>query len=197
MTKKLLLLLLAIFCLETLPAAAQEGSVTWNNRHHIGLVIGYAKLLSDDLKDDSSGLDWSNSAHAAATYRFSVNPNLDLAVESRATFSTQTVNGVDVNLSNTYFGPGIRVIAPQGKIKLFLQGNIYFVSEEIEFVQGNTKLSGNETDVGFGINGGIDIRLGRLLSLPVEANFLYAKPADNISAFGISAGLNFNFGRMP
>ncbi|MCI0329707.1 MAG: porin family protein [candidate division Zixibacteria bacterium] len=196
MAKKLLLLLLAILCFATLPAAAQEGSVTWNNRHHIGLVIGYAKLLSDDVKDDSSGLDWSNSAHAAVTYRYSVNPNLDLAVDSRATFSTQTVNGVDVNLTNTYFGPGVRVIAPQGKIKLFLQGNIYFVNEEVELVQGNTKVSGNETDVGFGANCGIDIQVSKLLSIPLEANFLYAKPVDNVSAFGISAGLTFNFGMM-
>jgi len=194
---KSLLLAGLLVCFLVLPAIAQEGTVSLNKRHHIGLVIGYVKLISDDVKDDSSGLDWSNSGHAALSYRYSINPNLDLAVDSRATFSTQTVNGVDVNLANTYFGPGVRVIAPQGKMKLFLQGNIYFVNEQVELVQGNTKVSANETGVGFGVNGGIDIQVSRLLSIPIEANFLFAKPQDDVSGFGISAGLTFNFGMMP
>lgn len=102
-----------------------------------------------------------------------------------------------MNLLNSYFGPGVRVVAPQNNLKLFLQGNFYLVSMEKETVSGNTTTTVSENGVGFGMNGGVDIRLSRLLPLPVEVNFLYAKPSDNISGFGLSAGLNFNFGMMP
>ncbi|HXF48844.1 MAG TPA: outer membrane beta-barrel protein [Verrucomicrobiae bacterium] len=189
MNKKMLVLAIFLIGLPAIPALGQ------NNRHHIGLVLGYAKLIDDDVKP--LGYDFSNSGHAALTYRYSVTPNIDLAVEARGTASTQEVSGNDLNLLNSYFGPGVRVVAPQNNLKLFLQGNFYFVSEEVETVSGNTTTTVSEDGVGFGVNGGVDIRLGRLLSLPIEVNFLYAKPSDNISGFGLSAGLNFNFGMMP
>jgi hypothetical protein len=189
MNKKTLVLAILLIGLLAIPAAAQ------NNRHHIGLVLGYAKLIDDDVKP--LGYDFSNSGHAALTYRYSVTPNIDLAVEARGTASMQDAGSSDLNLLNSYFGPGVRVVAPQNNLKLFLQGNFYFVSMEKETVSGNTTTTVSENGVGFGMNGGVDIRLGRLLSLPIEVNFLYAKPSDNISGFGLSAGLNFNFGMMP
>ena len=189
MNKKTLFLTFALLALFVLQAAAQ------NSRHHIGLVLGYAKLVSDDVKP--FGYDFSNSGHSALTYRYSFSPNIDLAVEGRGTFSSQDVNGSNLNLTNSYFGPGVRIAAPQNNLKLFLQGNFYLVNEKVETVSGNTTISAKENGVGFGLNGGVDIRLSRLLSLPVEANFLYAKPSDNISGFGISTGLTFNFGMMP
>lgn len=189
MGKKLLLLTCTIVCFFALPAVAQ------NSRHHIGLVLGYAKLVDDDVKP--FGYDFSNSLHSAITYRYSFSPNLDLAVEGRGTFSSQNVSGSDLNLNNSYFGPGLRVIAPQNNLKLFLQGNLYFVNERVEEVSGNTTTTTTEDGVGFGLNGGVDIRISPLISIPIEANFIYAKPSDNISGFGISTGLTFNFGMMP
>ncbi len=186
---KRLLLVAGVFFSLVLPTAAQ------NARHHIGLVLGYAKLVDDDVKP--LGYDFSNSGHGALTYRYSFSPNIDLAVEGRGTFSAQDVSGSDLNLVNSYFGPGVRIVAPQYNLKLFLQGNFYFVREEVETVSGNTTTTVSEDGVGFGINGGVDIRLSRLLSLPIEVNFLYAKPSDNISGFGISTGLTFNFGMIP
>ncbi len=189
MGKKIMLLTLAILGFHVLPAAAQ------NSRHHIGLVLGYAKLVDDDVKP--LGYDFSNSGHSALTYRYSFSPNIDLAVEGRGTFSSQEVSTSDLHLINSYFGPGIRIIAPQNNLKLFLQGNFYLVNENVETVSGNTTTSTKENGVGFGLNGGVDIQLSRLLSLPIEVNYLYAKPSDNISGFGISKGLTFNFGMMP
>jgi len=189
MGKKLLLSAVALLCFFARPTAAQ------NNRHHIGLVLGYAKLVDGDVKP--LGYDFSNSGHSALTYRYSFSQNVDLAVEGRGTFSSQDVSGSDLHLINSYFGPGVRIIAPQNNLKLFLQGNLYFVSENVETVSGNTTTTVTEDGIGFGVNGGIDIRLSRLLSLPIEVNYLYAKPSDNVSGFGISAGLTFNFGMMP
>jgi hypothetical protein len=185
----MLFLTLLMLGLLVLQAAAQ------NSRHHIGLVLGYAKLISDDVKP--FGYDFSNSLHSALSYRYSFSPNIDLAVEGRGTFSSQNVSGTDLNLINSYFGPGVRIVAPQDRLKLFAQGNFYFVQEEIEEVSGNTTITTSETGVGFGLNGGVDIQLSRLLSLPIEVNYLFAKPADDVSGFGVSAGLTFNFGMMP
>ncbi len=62
MGKKRLLSTLALLCLFALPTAAQ------NNRHHIGLVLGYVKLVDGDVKP--LGYDFSNSGHSALTYRY-------------------------------------------------------------------------------------------------------------------------------
>ena len=35
-------------CLLAAQAAAQNETAVWNNRHHIGFVIGYAKLLRSE-----------------------------------------------------------------------------------------------------------------------------------------------------
>ena len=66
-----------------------------NHRHHLGLALGYQKLLSDDLKDESANLDFTNAGFGAIGYRLSLLPNLDLTLDSRATVSFETVRGVD------------------------------------------------------------------------------------------------------
>lgn len=172
-------------------AAAPEGPT----RHHIVLDLGYTKLLSDDLKDDALGIDFTNAANATLEYRFSLTPIVDLAIDSRATASTDEAGGVDVTLTNSYFGPGVRVNG-SGSIRPYGQANFYFVSEHVEVKQGGITVSGDESDIGFGLSGGIDITLSKLLSMPLEVHYLNAKPQDDVSGVGFSVGLAFNFGAM-
>jgi hypothetical protein len=70
------------------------------------------------------------------------------------------------------------------------------VSESIEFEQAGVKVSEDENGVGFGISSGVDIRAGNLLSVPIEVNYMYGKPADDISGIGANIGLTFNFGKL-
>ena len=178
-----------------------------NKKHHLTLAIGYQKYLSDDMKPsidvdpgpavDLREFDFSNAAMGTFAYRLSIKPNLDFTVDSRAAISSQDVFGTDVTVTTTYFGPGIRCISSKEGIRPYVQANFLVVSEELEIDLGNNNsFNSSETGVGFGLSAGIDIRGGNLLSIPVEAFYVYGKPEDDVSAIGVNAGLTFNFGTL-
>jgi hypothetical protein len=166
-----------------------------DTRHHITLGLGYAKLPSDDLKDDSIGIDFTNAANGVLSYRYSLNSSWDVCLDSRGTISTDSQSGVDLTLMNSYFGPGLRWNAP-GTARFFGQASFFFVSESAEAEQGGLKISASDGGTGFGVFGGLDFPVSTLLSIPVELGYIYAKPADDISGFGATVGLTFNFGEM-
>jgi len=176
-----------------LPAVSSSAET----RHHIWFGLGYTKLLSNDVKDDALGIDFSNAANGVLAYRYTLNQAFDLTLDSRGTASTDKVGGVDLNLLNSFFGPGLRWHPATGGARLYAQANFFFISESVEAEQGGVKVSGSESGTGFGLSGGVDIPMTPLLSLPIEVNYNYGKPADDVSGFGATIGLSFNFGQMP
>ncbi len=173
--------------------AAEDGP----RRHHITLGAGYARHLADEFEDD--GLEDCVSGQFA--YRYSVTPTLDLALDGRSVTATEDVQvlGEDGEFSHTssYFGPGVRFNGAAGSVRPFLQVNVFFARETVRLEVGNSGSDASENGAGFGVAGGADIRLSRLLSLPIEANFLYAKPENDLTSLGMQVGLTFNFGVMP
>ncbi|HMI31412.1 MAG TPA: hypothetical protein VK527_06705, partial [Candidatus Limnocylindrales bacterium] len=103
-----------------------------NKKHHLGLILGYEKLLSDDLKDDASGIDFTDAVYGALAYRFSIQRNIDLTLDWRSTVSTQTSGGIDFTLSNSFLGPGIRLISPNEGMRPYVQANFFYVGEDIQ-----------------------------------------------------------------
>jgi hypothetical protein len=124
-----------------------------------------------------------------------------------------------------YSGFGVRyTFDKQWVLFPYLQGSIYQVTADISStskhnVGDNTELFwGVEGDGwGGGINGGIDIRLGKLVSIPVDISYIYSNPKmaysyvvlydgyyraeylqerSNMSSFLISAGVSFNWGKV-
>jgi hypothetical protein len=183
---------LAIFALLILPSTVRAE----NHKHHLGFALGYEKHLSDDLKDESIGLDYTDAGYGALAYRLSVLPNLDVTLDLRGTTHSDNIGGVDLTLSTGFFGPGIRLISPNEGLRPYVQANFFLVSESIELEQAGVKVSEDENGVGFGISSGVDIRAGNLLSVPIEVNYMYGKPADDISGIGANIGLTFNFGKL-
>lgn len=161
-----------------------------NKKHHITLGLGYHKFLSDDLKNDALGIDLTDGFSGTLAYRLSVKNNLDVTVDA------VSIHSSDGDLSSTvsFFGPGIRFISPKEGIRPYLQANFFFVSEDGEVDLGGSKLSFSDSGAGFGVSAGVDIRAGNLLSIPIEAEYKYAKPDDDVSGIGITTGLTFNFG---
>lgn len=191
----------------TIGFALPEAAQAENKKHHLTLALGYQKYLSDDMKPsididpgpavDVREFDFSNAGMGTFAYRLSIKPNLDFTVDSRAAISSQDVLGTDVTLTTTYFGPGLRCISSKEGIRPYIQANFLVVSEELEIDLGNNNsFNSSETGVGFGVSAGIDIRGGNLLSIPVEAYYVYGKPEDDVSAIGVNAGLTFNFGTL-
>jgi len=181
-----------LFMLSALPGSAQAE----NRKHHLGFALGYEKHLSDDLKIESAGIDYTDAGYGAIAYRLSVLHNMDITLDARGTTHSDTIGGVDLTMSTGFFGPGIRLISPNEGLRPYMQANFFLVSESLEAEVGNTKTSTDENGAGFGISGGVDIRAGNLLSIPVEVNYMYGKPADDISGIGANIGLTFNFGQL-
>ena len=190
-----------------LGAVVAKPALAENKKHHLTLAIGYHKYLSDDTKptidlDPGPGtnvreFNFSDAGAGTFAYRLSLKPNLDLTFDSRAAVSSQEVLGSDVTLTTTYFGPGFRFISPREGIRPYFQASFLIISEELEVELTNSStFNSSETGVGFGVSGGIDIRGGNLLSIPVEAYYVYGKPEDDVSALGVCAGLTFNFGTL-
>jgi len=176
--------------------ALPAGSASAETRHHITIGLGYTKLVSDDVKDSATGVDFSDAANGVLAYRYSLNPTLDLTVDSRGTASSQSVLGVDLWLLNSFFGPGVRWNPAIGGGRLYVQGSFFLSNEEVELEQGGTTISSSESGTGFGVFGGVDIPLSSLLSMPLEVNYIYSKPADDVSGVGFTIGLAFNWGQM-
>lgn len=166
-------------------------------RHHLTLGAGYARHLDDSFKED----DLQDCASGQFAYRYTVSPHVDLAIEGRSVMASQDVvvlleNG-EFSHTASYFGPGVRFQGAAGSVQPYVQASVYFARETVRLDVGNTGTDTSEDGVGFGVAGGADIRLSRLLSLPIEVNYLYAKPENDVSSLGLQLGLTFNFGRMP
>jgi hypothetical protein len=188
------------FTLLTLAVCSCIGCLIWapgaasaQTRHHIWFGLGYSNLPSDDLKDETIGVDFSNAANGVLAYRYTLNPQFDITVDSRGTVSTDKVQGVDLTLMGSFFGPGVRWHPGSN---LYVQANFFAVSEHVEAEQNGVKISGSDSGTGFGLSGGLDIPMTPLLSLPIELNYNYGKPGDDISGLGGTIGLAFNFGQM-
>ena len=180
--------MVAFSLLRVAPAAADY------QKHHITLGIGYQKYLGENMKDEASGVDFSNAGKGSLSYRYSVKPTLDITVDGFEAMSQDELLGVDLSVSNSYFGPGIRLAGSGEGTRPYVQANVYVVTEEVEAEEGNVTVTTSETGIGFGLAAGIDIRASRLLSIPIEAAFNYAEPADVLRGMGGSIGLTFNFG---
>ena len=72
----------------------------------------------------------------------------------------------------------------------YLQGNIYHVEEELVTSE---RLAGH--GIGFGLSGGVDLNMSRLISIPIEATYIGTSgdDIDDLSGFGFSLGVNFSF----
>jgi hypothetical protein len=197
LARPLFALIVTLLAAAALPigAVAQEAT-----RHHLGLGLGYQRFVSDDL--DDSGFEEAGLGTFA--YRYSVSPAFDVAFDTRGTVSSQdgsidiggTDFDADVNYMTSWFGPGVRYNFKPAGTRPYVQANFYFVDERTEFDAGDVEVSTSENGIGFGFQAGMDIRLSRLLSLPIEANFMTGDPENDLTSAGFGVGLTFNFGGM-
>jgi outer membrane protein with beta-barrel domain len=167
-------------------------------RHHFTLGLGYGQHTAEQFEVDNL----KSGIQGQFGYRYSVTPKLDLTFDGRSLTASdefEDTNGDTWTYSHTaaYFGPGVRYGGTTGNVRPYMQANVFFAKETVRLESGDFGSDASESGAGFGLAGGADIRLSNLLSMPIEANFLYAKPENDVSSLGIQAGLTFNFGMMP
>lgn len=167
-------------------------------RHHIGIQVGIFNPSTDVIELGNLGFGVERSdGLTILRYRYSPNPQIDLVAELRYWIGRgPTATSGEAKVTGGFIGPGIRVNAFRTKDKRvipYLQGNIYYVHEQL------SKLSTSETlyehGVGFGLSGGVDLEVTRLISFPIEATYVGngGGGLDDLSGFGVSVGVNINF----
>ena len=67
----------------------------------------------------------------------------------------------------------------------YLQGNIYYVQEELRTIE---RLAHHR--IGFGLSGGLDLNISRLISIPIEATYVGTSSGgmNDLSGFGLFCG---------
>lgn len=188
-----------------------------HKRFHIGILGGYFKALSVNdfhvrLKDDT--WDLTNAGLGNFNFRYSASRSVDLVFDS-LTWGTDYSAGNDkYKVMNRFWGIGIRINGNSTVVNPFVQGLYFLVQEDkditIEIISerdsvgnliyGTHEYNVEHTDAGFSINGGIDIKVSELISIPIEVTFLktssgYGNPLtrkDDLSGFGLSIGVNLN-----
>jgi hypothetical protein len=182
----------------TTPAAA---NVPVNlGRHHIALgVLGYFKASSDDFTIPSLGIDASDGQSIFMNYRYSFDRNLDVVADVRGWVSEEDVYSTTITTTVVGFGAGVRYTAGElgGVVFPYVQASALSVGETVSGNSGAyTVTAQSEQGFGFAITGGAEIRLGRRIAIPVEAMYLFGKPGDDVSGFGITTGVSFNWGKV-
>jgi len=199
-------------------------------RHHISFSwYGYSRTMNEHLK--LSYLDARSGEGGFFNYRYSFNEHIDLAVDGRAHISDASDDSVKYFVKSElyYSGFGVRYnFHPRWRIFPYVQANIYETEAKINarstyylYQALNTFWGYNGNGWGAGINGGAEIRLGKLISIPIEVTYIYSKPKlvhsgyapldtptayswwssykikeyFNVSCFIISAGFSFKLGK--
>ena len=165
-------------------------------RHHVGVQVGIFNPSTDVIELGNLGFRVEQSdGLTILRYRYSLNPQIDLVAEARYWIGRgPTATSGEAKVTGSFVGPGIRVHASKGtkgrRAVPYLQGNVYYVQEML----GEHSVL-HEHGIGFGVSGGVDLEVTRLISFPIEATYIGngGGGLDDLSGFGVSVGVNFNF----
>lgn len=184
---------------EVVTAALNQKPMSENlGRHHISLgFLGYFKSTSGDFELPELGIDASEGTGEFLNYRYSFDKNIDLAVDAHGWMSETEFFGIRAETTVMGLGLGVRYNLGNagGRIFPYVQANVYSVTEQLKIsISGWSDDARSNPKIGFGVNGGFEIKLGKLISIPVDGYYISGKPADDISGYGFATGISFNWG---
>lgn len=183
------------------PAAAQPCPSDVNpeqelRAHHIGIKMGLLNPSTDVVRlgDPNLAVE-GNTFMWVFNYRYSLSAFVDLSGDIRSWGGPWTTpDSQHFRLGVYSMGPGVRLYGLKRtmdrRIMPYLQGNIYFVQEELTVSERRI-----DNGIGFGLSGGVDLRVSRLVSIPIEATYVGTSGDDaaDLSGFGLSVGVSFSF----
>jgi hypothetical protein len=171
------------------PATAQRPD-------HETFTLGPTRLLSNQLKIESLGIDLTNAFNGALSIRHALNERVDLSIDLdwlTADASPREFDDADFALANVLAGPGVRYFPTRSSLRPFVQANVFYVSESISLTQFGTSFSAHKRGAGFGLMGGIELLASHSFSVPIVVQYHYARPADDVSGVSFMAGGSINF----
>ncbi len=184
---------------EVVTAALNQKQISQNlGRHHISLgLLGYFKSTSGDFELPELGIDASEGTGEFLNYRYSFDQNIDLVVDVHGWMSETEFLGVKTETTVLGMGLGLRYNLGNLASRLFpyIQANVYSLTEQYRLSVGGWSYDeSSDPVIGYGINGGVEVRLGKLISIPIDGYYLYGKPLDDVTGYGFSTGISFNWG---
>ena len=190
--------LAALSALALLPDAAASAEPSPSPvplRHHVTLGIGHAE------SDDDYDANLHHCSQGQLGYRYSISPILDLALDYRRVRSGYEVPVYDPQVEfyrrMAYFGGGLRIGTNKRMFRPYAQANVYRVRESSKANRFGPAGEPTTTEgTGFGLMGGMEIRLTRVSTIPLEVTYLRAHPGHDVSSTGAQVGITFNFGAM-
>ena len=181
-----------------MPIPSIDTSSKTYKRYHIGYQVDFNyEVLSDNFAFDFNGshldFDLTNALLETYNFRYSLTPVVSLVID----FRTWNAGDGNIVVRSNFFGIGIRVNGKYKRVKPFLQVSTYLVTENVDFESGISE-NGNifsEDGIGIGLSTGLDIKVSELISIPVEIIYIGTDgdDIDNLSGYGLSAGVSFNF----
>jgi hypothetical protein len=182
------------------PSAAAQNDATAPQqalrRHHFGIQGGFFNPSTDVIELGNLGFHVERGdGTTILRYRYSLSPRIDLVAEGRYWIGRgPTATSGEGKVAGGFLGPGIRVHASKGtkrRVVPYLQGNVYYVQEML----GEPNVLYKNGGIGFGLSGGVDVEVTRLISVPIEATYVGngGDGFDDLSGFGVSVGVTLNF----
>jgi hypothetical protein len=164
---------------------------------HLSLApVGYAVALSPEyFRIPAWDIDCSKGTSFFLNYRQTRTPNVDLVFDLHGWRSSSSSQGLEVALSVAAIGFGARYTDNQlsPSIHPYVQATVARVIEWARVSGGGQSFSDNVGSFGFCVDVGAELRLSRLISIPVEVEYLYGKPGDDVSSVGVAAGISLNW----
>jgi len=180
----------AAACVLAAPAAARM-------RHHVSLGMGSTTHSSDRLVIPEFGLDFTEAFNIEFAYRYSISERLDLTIEAQdneASSSPTTFDDAELTLSSWFTGPGVRYYPSESALRPFVQVSVYYVRETIGLQQFGEWTAEGRSGAGFGLMAGFELLSTWRCSLPMKVQYLFARPADDVSGFGFNVAIAYNRG---
>lgn len=182
------------------PADAQEVEPK-PRTHHVGLQPGVFNNSAEGF--EFGGLDLEagrNTFYGAVSYRYSLNPSIDLALHAGHWIGQWTTpTSRTVELASGFIGPGVRINGwgrgDGRRVVPYLQANLYLVQEQLVLERAWSKRV-TANGFGLGLMGGLSVMLGERIAIPIEAIYLATTGnagIDDLSGVGVSIGVDLSF----
>jgi hypothetical protein len=176
-------------------------AVAADDECNVNVFLGQ-KLLSDDWKDDTLGVDLQDQMEFGVLFSWQMADwPFAIAADVLASSKDQNVLGVDLEGTTRELALGIRRTWLGARARPFFGVGLGYVAGEITGSMAGFVLSVDDSTVGAWVDGGVFWRLGRHFNLGFEGRYTFAEIeptvmgiSQSVDAGGLHLGLLLGFG---
>ena len=164
--------------------------------NHVTLYGGSITYTSAPFRSQALGIDFSEMPDGGLHARTRLNDRLDVVFDARIANASKSPKGfddADLYASVATVGPGLRYHPPRWVRYAYVEAYLLYVEEFVSLGQFGASHDRTADGLGAAVRFGIDLRDGKRWSIPLAAQLMLAKPAEDVSNVGVYAGVTYNF----